>query len=97
MDENLTVALTAALGAVAGFVGGGAYFAALARGVAATVAEGGHGRSAWMWHVGRVAGAVALFWLAATQGGVALIFTFAGFLLARHAVRRRIDRQGGAT
>jgi len=71
-----------------GFIGGLAYFRLLAIGLKASLG-GGTWVSGAGWHAARVVGAVAVFWGVATQGAVALLACFGGFLAARLVSRKR--------
>lgn len=73
--------------AALGFGGGMAYFRALAAAVSQTLDGGPRGKMVAL-HGARIVLAAGLFWAVSTQGAVALLATFAGFLVARHVARR---------
>lgn len=81
----------AALGLGAGL----AYFRALAAAVTQTLEAGPRARPVAL-HVARVVLAGIFFWAVSTQGAVALLAAFAGFLAARRIARRWTPALEGA-
>jgi hypothetical protein len=86
----MTRASLAFAAAFAGLVVGLVHFAALRRTV--DLYSGGRGRLAAVVTLGRVAGAIVFFCLAARLGALPLLSSFLGFLLARTLALRAARR-----
>jgi hypothetical protein len=93
MEEDISGMTGACVAFAAGFAGlfvGACYFAALRRTVGLYAA--GRGRLAAALTVGRFAGAIIFFGLAARQGALPLLSSLLGFLLARALALRAARR-----